>query len=390
LLTQRDCTTGSALFPAYGVWREAEDVLLDAIDADLVHLDLAIEAPRVRVRRKVGEVLRWAGGPQRSVPAFTGSQALRPLEGRYDAAIFLAFSIWDLQLVERLGPLRRYADRIAVWFFETWPSSYTDGKVLLEPFHAVDDIFVGLERSVEPLAATLGRPVTYMPMAIDTLRFCPDGPTSERQIDLIGIGRRREEQHEQMLAWSLDRERFYLYDSVELERPADNHRDNLGRWYATSKLATCNYAKSDRPDIVGDLRVLPGRLFEGLAAGAGLLGIPPDPESQRNLFGRTVVYPTPDDPRALPEFLEDLIHRHGPSEASANVRTALAGHDWVHRWIALFNHLELDVPDTFLDRVNRLQRQAEKFADPTGRFDVPVGPPPGGYVLPGMPANRPA
>jgi len=206
LLTQRTCTTGSAQFPAYGVWREAEDVLLGVVDADLVHLDLAIEAPRVRLRRKTGELLRQIGGPNRSVPAFSGKQALEPLNGRYDAVIFLAFSIWDLQLVERLGSLRRYTDRVAVWFFETWPSSYSDRKVTLEPFHAVDDIFVGLERSVEPLAQTLGRRVTYMPMATDTLRFGPDGPDSERQIDLIGIGRRREHQHKEMLRWSRDRQ----------------------------------------------------------------------------------------------------------------------------------------------------------------------------------------
>lgn len=365
LITQRDVADGSGQHVAYGAWSEAEDVLLDGVEADVVHLDLAIEHPRIRVRRSLGRTMRRRRGPGAAVPGLSRrTNPARQLTGHYDLAVFLAHGTWDLPLIERLGPLRDRVDRVAIWFFETWPTRYGDGRLALEPFHAVDDIYVALWAAVEPLAEAIGRPVTYLPMATDTIRFGPEDPTAARPIDLIGIGRRRPEQHRAMLDWAARNDRFYLYDTTKVDRPGDyrHHRDNIGRWYASSRLAVCNYGKSDRPEITHDLRVIPGRLWESLASGAGLVGIPPDEERQRAVLGRTVVEPMPDDPGDLPGFLEELLARHGPAEAAANVRLAMTGHDWAHRWRELFRHLGLGCPPRLEERIADLERRAEKFA----------------------------
>jgi hypothetical protein len=368
IVTQRDTSTGTGSHIAYGAWSEAEDVLIDAADADLIRLDIPIEHPRIRLRRTLGRSLRRVRGRSASLPGLlpTNNPA-RSLSGHYDVIVFAAFATWDLQLIERLGELRTMADRVVVWFFETWPSSYADGKVRYEPFHTVDDIFVALEGAIEPLAEVTGRTVTYLPMATDTIRFGPDAPDGERPIDLIGIGRRRPEQHDAMLRWASERDRFYLYDTMPPERPKDyrRHRDTIGRWHTSSKIAVCNYGKSDQPALTGDLRIIPGRLWEGLASGAALVGLPPDEDMQRQVLGRTVVEPMPADPREIPTFLEDVIERHGPAEVASNVHLALTAHDWAHRWADLFSHLGLPVPDGLGQRIAELGRRAEKYtADP--------------------------
>lgn len=364
LVTQRSVQRGTGQFPAYGAWTEAEDVLIGCAGADLVNLTLPIEDPRIQFRRQAGRLARRFLGPDTAMPPNPGAKtALRPLSGSYDAIVFIAHSVWDLQLLERLGNLRRYTDCVVVWFLETWPSSYVDGRIKAEPFHTVDHIFVGMDAAVTPLADTIGRPVTYLPIASDTLRFGPEHPEHERPIDLIGIGRRRPEQHEGMLRWAADTGRLYLYDTVRVARPGDMnaHRDTIGGWYRNSKLATCNFAKSDERGIVGDYRVMPGRLWEGLAAGAGLIGLPPREVSQRDLFGTTVVTPVPDHPADLPVFLEEQISRHGPEQAAAHVRMALGGHDWAHRWQAMFDQLGLIVPPGIEQRIAALAERAEKF-----------------------------
>ena len=365
LVTQRDVSLGTGRQVAYGVWSEAEDVLIEGSDTDLVRLSMPIEHPRIRIRRSLGRNWRQLRGPEARLPGLLSrTDPSRSLSGHYDVAILVAFGTWDLQLLERLRALRRHADRVVVWFFETWPSSYRDGRVAHEPFHTVDDIFVALEGAVEPLAEATGRDVTYLPMGTDTLRFSPERPETERPVDLIGIGRRRHEQHDAMLRWAAERDRFYLYDTTTSDRPRDyrRHRDTIGHWYANSKLAVCNYGKSDQKDLIGDLRIIPGRLWESLASGAGMIGLPPDEDRQRQVLGRTVVEPIPDSPEDLPIFLEDMIGRHGPAEAAANIRLALGSHDWAHRWVTLFEHLGLPAPEGLQDRMADLDRRAEKFS----------------------------
>lgn len=356
---------GTGQFPAYGAWTEAEDILTGCVGADMVHLNMPIEDKRIRTRRQAGRLVRRVVGPQYVLPpAITAAAARRPLSGYYDLIVFMAHSIWDLQLLERLGQLRKHTDTVAVWFLETWPSSYVDGHIKTEPFHTVDAIFVGMDAAVEPLSQVLKREVTYLPIATDTIRFGPERPDTERPIDLIGIGRRRAEQHEGMLRWAADTGRLYLYDTMKVGRPADinTHRNTIGGWYRNSKLATCNFAKSDERAIVGDYRVMPGRLWEGLAAGAGLVGLAPSEISQRELFGKTVVEPVPYHPADLPVFLEEQIARHGPDQVAAHVRMALTGHDWVHRWAAMFDHLGLGSTPGFEARIAELAERAEKFS----------------------------
>ncbi len=364
IVTRRDTREGTGKYPAYDAWTEAEDVLRDTVDVDLVRLYEPIETASVRARRHTGRLMRTMFGTDRAMPPIGRSaKPLRSLTGQYDLVIFMAYSIWDLPLLERLGRVRDHADTVAVWFIETWPSTYRDRRVTQEPFHTVDRIFVGLDAAVTPLSKVLGRRVDYLPLATDTLRFGPARPGTRRAIDLIGLGRRRADQHETFLDWANEHDRLYLHDTTAIGRPLDpdSHRDAIGRWYSQSKLATCNYAQHDNTNLIGELRCMPGRLWEGLAAGAALIGDAPSTRSQIELFGKSVVAQVPDDLRALPRFAEDQLITRSQSDINEQVRLALTGHDWAHRWRQMFQTMALPVPDELQDRIDALALRADKF-----------------------------
>ncbi len=360
MLSRRGVSDATTSFPAYGVWTEAEDVLTQCVDAEVVQLPQSIRHPLVRVRRQAGRIARSTLGADTAVPALQARSPARQLRGEYDLIVFLAYSIWDLPLLERLGRLRNFSDRIAVWFLETWPSAYLDGRVKNEPFHTVDHIFVGLDVAVDPLAETIGRPVQYLPMSTDVTRFGPATIDQERPIDLFVPGRRDEDQHRAMLSWAAAEDRLYMYDTTVVGAPAElkPHRDALGERYAKTKITVCNYAKKDETKVIGQHRVMPGRLWEALAAGCALVGDPPSSESQRAAFGRQVVTPLPEGADEVAPFLENVIASRSHTEIAGQVALAYRGHDWAHRWGALFDQVGLSTPAGLQARIDDLAERS--------------------------------
>lgn len=363
VLSRRTTSGPTTEFPAFGVWTEAEDVLIQAVAADVVQLPHPIQRPSVRLRRQTGRLARRAFGSQVAVPALPGGSAVNGLTGRYDLVVFLAYSIWDLPLVERLGDLRKYSDNIVVWFLESWPSAYQDGRVAMEPFHTVDHIFVGLDVAVEPLSQAIGRQVRYLPMATDVLRFGPTELDLPRPIDMFVPGRRDATQHNAMLQWAAAHERLYLYDTTNVGMPVDlqTHRDALGERYSKTKLSVCNYAKKGERAVIGPNRAMPGRLWEAFAAGCAIVGEPPSIESQRAVFGTELVTALPDGPEDYVTFLEDMIANRQSADIANQVTAALAGHDWAHRWREMFSQLDLSIPVGLQNRIDALAQQSARL-----------------------------
>lgn len=372
VLSRRATSSGPTDFPAYGVWTEAEDVLIEAVSGqtgyttdsvDVAELSLPIQRARVRVRRHAGRFIRQVGGPHTRVPAVPRRLDSSGLHGRYDLIVFLAYSVWDLPLLERLGELRDHGDQVAVWFLETWPSAFAKRRIKQEPFHTVDHIFVGIDVAVEPLAKAIGRSVNYLPMATDTLRFSPSSPLGDRPIDVFVPGRRDEAQHAALLDWATANNRRYHYDKARVGAPKNlkAHRDALGERYSQTKVSICNYAKKGEASQVGSHRGLPGRLWEAWAAGCATVGDPPSASSQREVFGREVVAAMPEDSAEVASFLEHVIDERNPTAVAKQVSHALLGQDWAHRWVDLFDQLQLPTPAGLRGRVVDLADRAAAF-----------------------------
>ncbi|MEZ5409410.1 MAG: hypothetical protein R2761_15385 [Acidimicrobiales bacterium] len=351
--------------PGYVAFSEAADVLASAAGADVAQLCISPTSPSMRVRRILGRRYRRAAGRGRSLPALPGDERAAtvdaPLADRYDLLVFVAVTEWDLPLLERLHHLRRRADRVAVWFPEVWPRDFQDRRLALEPFGMVDDLYVGVADSAPLLAGVADAPACYLPMAVDVVRFAPDGLDGSRPVDVLGIGRRLPALHEALLDWSRRTGRYYVYDTVdggEVLQPRA-HRQNLASLYRRSNLAVTHYAKFDQPERIGDQREIPGRVWEGLAGGTVMAGMPPSEALQEHRPGAAVVEALPDAPADAVAMLDELCRRPNGPVRRRNLHLALTANDWGHRWAVVFERAGLAIPSGLRARLDHLAERAE-------------------------------
>jgi hypothetical protein len=270
--------------------------------------------------------------------------------------VFIGFTAWDLPLLQYCTRDRKLADRVAVWFPEVWSSEFEDDRLDYEPFGIADAIFVGMEAASDDLRAVAPCPVSHLPIAVDVRAFAPPDLGGPRPIDVLGIGRREPRLHSALLDWSRSASKLYMYDTMSGLRVNDTaaHRANLGSMYQRTNVAITNYAKFNEPQVTRAERELPGRLWEGLASGAIMVGRAPDEGLQRKLIGETVVV---DLPAGIPDAVEliDQLHRD-PDETirRRHVQLAMRGHDWAHRWATVFSTMGLDIPSGLQTRIDEL------------------------------------
>ena len=347
---------------AYGSWYEAEDVLVSVTDADLVLLNRGIDRTLLKVRRHLGRNLRRVAGAGHSLPQ---SPWIEPIGTQYDLAVFIPFTPWELPLLEELG-VHRAANRVVVYLPELWPVDAADRRVALEPWHLVDDIFVAIHPSVEVLSNALNREVHYLPMAANVDTFRPRLFDDPRPIDVLNIGRRIPELHEALLEWAYDTHRFYVYDTFRVAKMDDpiRHRRDLGQRYQRSSVAICSYPKHDLPAITQGRRIIPQRVWEGLASGAVMIGMAPEEELQLRAVGALVVDDIPHDPLDGVAAIEKLVDSDTSETRHRNIQLALRRHDWVHRWKSMFDTLDLDAPRAVGARITALEKVADELSRP--------------------------
>ncbi len=358
IVSQRNVPRGLGRQLAYGSWYEAEATLAVTTEAHFLMLDHNIDRQSIRFRRLLGRQLRQRVKPGLSLPP---SRRRVRIDGRYDVAVILPFTPWELPLLEELGGLHHVADRVVVWFPELWPSAAADQRLRHEPWHLVDDIFVSIHPAVRVLAEALGRPVHYLPMAADVPAFCPQSSCAERPIDVMNIGRRIPELHEALLDWARRTNHFYLYDTFTVAAMIDPlaHRRDLGQRYQRSAVSICSYPKHDLHQVTESRRIIPQRLWEGLAGGTTMIGMPPDEDLQRLAVGEVVVDLLPEDPHQGVAAIEKLLDSNANEIRRRNLELALRRHDWAHRWRQLFEVLELPVPLGTTERIADLARMAD-------------------------------
>ena len=360
LISQRTEVAGPGGHLAYGAWAEAEDVLAEAAGAPIGVLDRHSHDRPIHFRRVMGRAARRLSGRRRLLPA----TAIGPTVEGADHVFFMARGAWDLPLLERVRSLRADGVSISVWIPEIWPRELADDRLRYECYAMVDHVFVGIDEALVPFREIAPHAAIHvLPPAIDVARFAPIDPGAPRSIAVLGIGRRDPAQHAEILDWARRRQALYLYDTVKGQAVDwHQHREALANWYQHANVAVCNYAKHDVPDEIGGLRVLPGRLFEGMAAGAVLVGVPPDEDRQHRVLGTTVVEPLDGTRNQLAEVLERFSD---PAEARAvrirNLTLACRGHDWAHRWKTAFETVGLPVPFGLQNRLDDLDKRALEY-----------------------------
>ncbi len=242
-----------------------------------------------------------------------------------------------------------------------WLPDLDNWRLAKEPWNDFDHIFLGLTHCIEGLRKLVKPPITYIPLAVDTLRFSPYPNPPQRSIDVSYVGRRAPIVHEALINRAAQDNFFYYYDTVkgklEIGNPRE-HRILLADLFQRSRYTINSYAKFDEIAETGGTQEIGSRFFEGAAAGTVMVGMPPggdvfphyfdweEPIIRVDLRDEDLVKAIA-ELDAQPERLERISKR--------NTANCLLKHDWVYRWRDMLAVLGLKPSSQMIAREKYLQ-----------------------------------
>jgi len=351
---------------AYCAQYEFEDVISSVADADMA-------APRtlrgVELSRKAYKLVRYASGSRRLAKALVPSLAARPLEKDYELFLPVFSHPYQLFSLSCVPGWRKRCRKAACFIVEAWDHMLPG--YLLELLSEFDHVFIAAQHVIGTVSKMIGRPCSYMPQGVDALRFSPWPDPPPRSIDVCNIGRRSPVTHEKLLEAARQRRIFYYYDTI---KPAASqvtfhvsngpeHRLLLANLLKRSRYFIANRARANQPEMIRGRDEIAGRFFEGVAAGAVVLGDPPGIDEFRERFDwPDAVVPMPFDAPDVAKRIEELDA--DPARQARirkdNVANALLRHDWVHRLRTILESVGVAPPPRMLAREARLRSLADE------------------------------
>lgn len=365
LLSMRSIATLVAYCTVY----EFEDVVAEVTGAD--RIDVSDERA-LELSRRSYKLLRFA---TRSA-GLAGRMAVPPATVSLDRDYELFFPVFnhthELYALRSIPDWRRRCRFAACFVSEVW--AHLLPQYLLELLAQFDHVFVGMKHCVEDVARIVGRPCSYLPVAADVLQFSPWPQPPERALDVCNIGRRSAVTHAAFLELARARKIFYYYDTFAGGAGKDreqrtfrvhDHREHrllLAQLLRRTKYYIANRSRVNQPGYTGANQEVSYRFYEGIAAGAILLGEPPETETFRELFDwPDAVIRVPFDCPEVGQVLADL--ERDPDRLSRmraqNMIQAALRHDWVHRLGQVFDAFGLEKTEGMRERQRRLEAVAQ-------------------------------
>lgn len=342
---------------------EAEDVLCDVDDVDLIGLEAT---PNFRTRERWLNRLIFRDASHRAYRLNPGLKPKR-LERDYDLFVTFCPSYEELLYVNAIENWKDRCRVSACWIDEIWTASLQKYRHWLPMFQRFDHVLVTHRETASVLSTALGRKVTWLPAAVDTLRFTPyaSPPLAPRSIDAYSIGRRREGIHDALVRRSRTTPFYYVYDtfraSVADVYDVAAHRDVFANAAKRSRYFVVAPPKFDsQHETAGQVEV-GYRYFEGAAAGCVLIGERADSPAFRQLFPwDEVVIDLAPDGSDVDRVLSELASEPERLDCMAlrNATTSLLAHDWGYRWRAVVEFAGLPISDKMLAREARLSERA--------------------------------
>jgi hypothetical protein len=367
---------------------EFEDVVADVTGADRIEV-LNYEA--VETARRAYKLGRLTTGSKRLAAALAPRLRASRLARDYDLFFPVFNDPFELFALAAVPDWRARCRVAACFVCELWLHNLPE--YLLELLSAFDHVFVGVQHPVAEVARVVQRPCSYLPLAVDVLRFAPSPVPSPRIIDVCNIGRRSAVTHEALLRLARQRRIFYYHDTVRASgsdskqvtfhvADVEEHRLLLASLLQRSRYYVANRARVNEP-ANGGREEISARFYEGIAAGAVLLGeAPRSLEFRRQFDWPDAVVPLPFDSPDAGDILAALDS--DPMREAAirreNVRQAALRHDWLHRLRVVFETTGVSPTKAMQTRALRLKELAERH-EPAAGLDgrpspmrAPVGP----------------
>jgi hypothetical protein len=215
-------------------------------------------------------------------------------------------------------------------------------------------------------------------MGVDALRFAPVSASAERSIDVCGIGRRSDVTHAALMEFARRDGRFYYYDTMRRSGgarsggaavtfgviDAKEHRLLLANLLKRSKYFIANRAWADSPGLTRGKDEIACRFYEGAAAGAVMLGEPPDTDDFRTEFDwPDAVVRTPFN---APDIADTIRALDRDTTRTLRIRTngvgnALRRHDWSERLTKLLSVAGFPPTPALKARAAELEATAKRF-----------------------------
>jgi hypothetical protein len=358
---------------AYCLQYELEDVVADLTGADRID---AGNREALEFSRRIYKLARLTTGSRAFARACTPPPSTVKLDRDYDLFFPVFNSAYELMALATVPNWRKRSRFAACFINEIWTSDLPG--YLVELLAEFDHIFVGLRHPVSEVARISGRPCTYLPMAVDVLRFSPQPERPLRAIDVCNIGRRSPITHDALRRLASDGRIFYYYDTVAASGTglrqrsfhvddASEHRLLLANLLKRSRFFIANRALVNEDEMTAGRDEISGRFYEGAAAGTVMLGEAPRTEEFKRQFDwPDAVIPLPFHSPDVGRVLFDLGRDSDRLERISldNVRNAALRHDWVHRLRAVFETVGLPPTEAMLERESRLEAIAAEASPP--------------------------
>ena len=351
---------------AYCVNYEFEDTFVALTDASRID---TTNFQSLELSRRAYKLVRFASGSAKLAcllaPPARGSTNLQT---DYEFFFPQFNQTYELYSLATIPNWRKRCRRAACFIMEIW-SDMLPGY-LIELLAEFDHIFLGCRNSVKDVSRLTGRPCTYLPLAVDALRFAPTSPDQVRPIDVSYIGRRSQVTHEALMAHAARQKLFYYYDTVaasgtdrvnrsfHVDNPGD-HRQLLATMLKNSRYFFANRSYVNRPEFTAGRDEISPRFYEGAASGTVMIGVAPQTSDFENQFDWPdavihVPFDSPDIGSILreldsnPERLRTIRHN--------NVRNTALRHDWLHRIQTVFDTMDLPYTEKMRVRARQLDK----------------------------------
>lgn len=286
------------------------------------------------------------------------------LDKEYDLFFVFCQSPPDILTINSIKNWRNKCRKAVVWLDEVWAKDIEKWKVQLKLFKDFDCIFLNQSYSLPGVSEIVRRPCQLIPFGVDAAKFCPHPIQRERKVDLYSVGRRSQVTHQALLELAESTNFFYLYETIRDLYAIDYnyHRSLYRNILKKSRYFIANKAKFDDLNATGGQQEVGARFFEGAAAGAVMLGVPPECAAfHQNFDWEDAVIKIPAD---VPNIAEKIAELDAQPERLQKIRTAnvvnsLLRHDWVYRWETILATVGLDRTPAMAARKTHLQNLAE-------------------------------
>ncbi len=358
---------------AYCIEYEFEDVIAELTGAD--RLDVGSDA-RLELQRRVHRYTRMLSGSRRIARRARWLGTGPRLERDYTLFFPVFNHVHELPALAALPDWRSRCQHAACFISEVW--MHKCPAYLLDFLAGFDHVFIGVKHSVEAVARLTGLPCSYLPVAADVPRFAPGADAPARLIDVCNIGRRSQVTHAALLELAQNQKFFYYYDTVaasgvdlrqrtfRVQNPRE-HRLLLASLLKRTRYYVANRGFVNDPGSTQDLDELSARYYEGTAAGAVLIGVPPGMEEfSRQFDWQDAIIRMPFDCPEVGALLSAL--EADPARVAGirarNVHHAALRHDWLYRLRIVYDTFGLAPTEAMQARERRLQNLAAQALSP--------------------------